>query len=255
MTEHTIDSAIVEKYVDRIYAYAVKRSFNEDEAADLLKEIQKQLKKRQWGEVIRLEVEEKVDKRLLKLLRKELAIKEEAIYGINGPLDLTFLMKMYGLEGFNHLKTPKFTPQPVPALPAGCRIFDEIRKGDILLHHPYQTFEPVVDFIRQAAKDPEVLAMAPRFLVIQVFMFLSFALMSPPLGFITGIGNAKLNFIIAVADGVVARIGLGLFLAITCGMGLYGYWWGSALAGFVSVIAGWIYYFSGRWKNRQILVG
>lgn len=103
--------------------------------------------------------------------------------------------------------------------------------------------------------DPEVLAMAPRFLVIQVFMFLSFALMSPPLGFITGIGNAKLNFIIAVADGVVARIGLGLLLAITCGMGLYGYWWGSALAGFVSVIAGWIYYFSGRWKNRQILVG
>lgn len=102
--------------------------------------------------------------------------------------------------------------------------------------------------------DPEVLAMAPRFMVIQVVMFLSFALMSPPLGFITGIGNAKLNFIIAVADGVVARIGLGLFLAVTCGIGLYGYWWGSALAGFVSVIAGWIYYFSGSWKNRRILV-
>ena len=107
---------------------------------------------------------------------------------------------------------------------------------------------------RLFTSDAEVIAMAPGFLVIQVVMFLSFALMSPPLGFITGIGNAKLNFIIAVADGVVARIGLGLLLAVTCGMGLHGYWWGSALAGFVSVIAGWIYYFSGRWKSRQILV-
>lgn len=107
---------------------------------------------------------------------------------------------------------------------------------------------------RLFTSDAEVIAMAPGFLVIQVAMFLSFALMSPPLGFITGIGNAKLNFIIAVADGVVARIGLGLLLAVTCGMGLHGYWWGSALAGFVSVIAGWIYYFSGRWKSRQILV-
>ena len=103
--------------------------------------------------------------------------------------------------------------------------------------------------------DADVLAMAPGYMNILVVMFLSFALMAPPLGFITGIGNAKLNFIIAVADGVVARIGLGLLLAVTFGMGLYGYWWGSSLAGFVSVIAGWIYYFSGRWKNRQILVG
>ena len=77
---------------------------------------------------------------------------------IDGPLDLTVLMKIYGLEGFDPLKSPKYTPQPVPQLPAGCNLFDEIRKGDVLLHHPYQTFEPVVDFIRQAAKDPEVLA-------------------------------------------------------------------------------------------------
>ena len=103
--------------------------------------------------------------------------------------------------------------------------------------------------------DAAVLAMAPDYMVVLVVMFLSFALMAPPLGFITGIGNAKLNFIIAVADGVVARIGLGLLLAVTCGIGLFGYWWGSSLAGFVSVIAGWIYYFSGRWKNRRILVG
>ena len=133
-------------------------SIDEDEAEDLLKEIERQLKKRQWGEVIRLEVEDGVDKRLLKILKNELMISEEEIYKIDGPLDLTFLMKMYGLEGFDHLKTPKYTPQPVPELPAGENIFDRIRQGDILLHHPYQTFTPVVDFIRQAAKDEKVLA-------------------------------------------------------------------------------------------------
>lgn len=133
-------------------------TIEEDEAADLLKEIEKQLKKRQWGEAIRLEVEAGCDQRLLDILRKELHMEEQNIYAIDGPLDLTVCMKMYGLEGFEHLKTPKYTPQQVPELPAGCSIFDEIRKGDILLHHPYQTFEPVVAFIRQAAKDPEVLA-------------------------------------------------------------------------------------------------
>ncbi len=133
-------------------------TIEEDEAADLLKEIEKQLKKRQWGQAIRLEVEAKCDERLLKILREELHIEEQNIYVIEGPLDLTVLMKVYGLEGFEHLKALKFVPKQVPRLPMGCVIFDEIRKGDILLHHPYQTFEPVVEFIRQAARDPEVLA-------------------------------------------------------------------------------------------------
>ena len=133
-------------------------TIDEDEAADLLKEIEKQLKKRQWGEAIRLEVEDGMDARLLRFIRKELHMEEENIYSIDGPLDLTFLMKMYGLEGFAHLKTPKYEPRQVPELPAGCDIFEEIRKGDILLHHHYQTFTPVVDFIRQASRDPQVLA-------------------------------------------------------------------------------------------------
>ncbi len=133
-------------------------TLDEDEAEDLLAEIQKQLKKRQWGEVIRLEVEEKVDKRLLKILKKELVVDSEAIYEISGPLDLTFLMKMYGMSGFDSLKTPTHTPQPVPAFVNDDDIFTNIRKGDVLLHHPYQTFDPVVNFVRQAAKDPDVLA-------------------------------------------------------------------------------------------------
>lgn len=133
-------------------------SFDEDEAADLLKEIQKQLKKRQWGEVIRLEIEDKADERLRKILRKEFDVKEEDIYEIPGPIDLTFLMKLYGLDGFAGLKSKPWHPQEVPALIGQSDIFAAIQKGDILLHHPYMTFEPVVRFIRQAAEDPQVLA-------------------------------------------------------------------------------------------------
>ena len=75
-------------------------SIDEEEAVDLLEEIQKQLKKRQWGEAIRLEIESDVDKRLLKIIKKELLISSQDIFSIAGPLDLTFLMKMYGLDGF-----------------------------------------------------------------------------------------------------------------------------------------------------------
>ncbi len=133
-------------------------SIDEEEAEDLLVEIEKQLKKRQWGEVIRLEIDERVDKRLLKILKKELRIENDDIFFINGPLDLTFLMKMYGMDGFDALKTPKYTPQRVPALMNDDDIFTNIRKGDIFLHHPYESFDPVVDFVRTASKDPDVLA-------------------------------------------------------------------------------------------------
>lgn len=133
-------------------------TIEEDEAEDLLKEIQKQLKKRQWGEAIRLEVEENMEASLLKILKKELKIKNDDIYKINGPLDLTFLMKMYGMDGFEHLRAPKHVPAAVPGLHGDYNIFDEISKGDILLHHPYQSFDPVVKLIQKAAADPQVLA-------------------------------------------------------------------------------------------------
>lgn len=133
-------------------------TIDEEEAVDLLEEIQKQLKKRQWGEAIRFEVEEKMDKRLLKILKRELTIGSGDIFEIPGALDLTFLIKMYGLKGFDHLKSIPYIPQPVPALMNEDDIFTNIRKGDILLHHPYETFDPVVNFVKTAAKDPEVLA-------------------------------------------------------------------------------------------------
>lgn len=162
---------IIEKNIQRLflnnqvicaYPYRIMRNadltIEEDEAEDLLKEIQKQIKMRQWGEVIRLEIEEGVDKRLLKLLRKEFNVGDEDIYKVNGPLDLTFLMKVSGMDGFDHLRNKKYKPQPVKGMNNEEDIFTQIRNHDIVLHHPYQTFDPVVDFVRQAAKDPNVLA-------------------------------------------------------------------------------------------------
>ncbi len=162
---------VIERYIDRLFLgyevicahpYRIMRNadltIDEEDAADLLKEIQKQLKKRQWGEVIRLEVEDKIDEKLLKILKKEFKVKEGDIYPIAGPLDLTFLMKLYGLDGFDELKEKKWIPQSVPALIGKEDIFAAIREKDIFLHHPYESFDPVVDFVKCAAEDPQVLA-------------------------------------------------------------------------------------------------
>lgn len=144
------------------YPYRIMRNadltIDEDEASDLLKEIQNKLKMRQWGEVIRLEIEEKANKKLLKFLKTELKVAEEDVFHIAGPIDLTFLMKLYGTENYEHLCYKPYVPQRVPEIEPGSDIFAAIRKGDIFLHHPYETFDPVVDFIRQASKDPDVLA-------------------------------------------------------------------------------------------------
>lgn len=144
------------------YPYRIMRNadltIDEEEAADLLKEIEKQIKRRQWGEVIRLEVADDIDPGLMEILKKELSVRSDNIYRIAGPIDLTFLMKLYGVDGFDHLKRAKYIPKAVPEINDGADIFEAIRNHDILMHHPYQTFAPVIDFVKSAAKDPEVLA-------------------------------------------------------------------------------------------------
>lgn len=145
------------------YPYRIMRnadlSVDEDGAEDLLHEIEKQLRKRQRGYCIRLEVEKGIDPRLLDFLMSELSVTQDKIYEIDGPLDLTLLMKVYSLPGFDDLREHRYAkPQEVPELPTGCDIFEQIRKGDIFMHVPYQSFQPVVDFVAQAAIDPQVLA-------------------------------------------------------------------------------------------------
>lgn len=133
-------------------------SIDEDEAEDLLKEIERQLKKRQWGVAIRLEVESGMDKELLTILRKELGVGKEDIYHIEGPLDLTILSKITKVEGFEHLKAASFSPQSPKMFDAERDIFEQIREGDKLLMLPYESFDPVVDFVKKASVDPQVLA-------------------------------------------------------------------------------------------------
>ena len=160
--ERNIDKLFLSYDVICAHPYRIMRNadltIDEDEAEDLLVEIQRQLKKRQWGEVIRLEVEDKMDERLLKILKTEFDIKEADVFEINGPLDLTMLMKVYGADGFDAYKTPRYQPAPVPEFQNEKDIFQVIREGDVFLHHPYMSFDPVVNFVRQAAKDPDVLA-------------------------------------------------------------------------------------------------
>ena len=170
-TTVTLLEQIIERNIDKLFLsydvicahpYRIMRnadlSIDEDEAEDLLVEIQKQLKKRQWGEVIRLEVEDKMDSRLLDILKMEFQVHGDDIFFINGPLDLTMLMKVYGIDGYDQFKEPKYKPAAVPAFQNDKDIFQVIREGDVFLHHPYMSFDPVVNFVRQAAKDPDVLA-------------------------------------------------------------------------------------------------
>lgn len=128
--ERNIDKLFLNYDIISCHPFRVMRnadlSIDEDEAEDLLKEIEQKLKKRQWGEVIRLDIEKKADKRLLDILKKELHVGGHAIYEIDGPLDLTVLMKVFGLPGFDEFKTPPYTPQPVPALMNEDDIFANI---------------------------------------------------------------------------------------------------------------------------------
>ena len=133
-------------------------SIDEEEAQDLLREIEESIKKRKFGDAIRLEVAKGMDKNILDILKNELDINNRDIFFIDGPLDLTFLMKVYSLSGYQHFKYKDYTPQIPKDLYGKTNIFDAIKEKDILLHHPYESFDSVVEFIRKAAKDPDVLA-------------------------------------------------------------------------------------------------
>lgn len=130
---------------------------DEDDTENLLNEVEKKLKKRRTGEAIRLEVAQNIDERLYRFLKEELNIKKNSVYYINGPLDLTFLFKFYGLEVDPALKFEPFQPMPSPMFDER-NIFDQIREKDRFVHLPYEQFDPVLDFVQSAANDPDVLA-------------------------------------------------------------------------------------------------
>ena len=135
---------------------------DEDEAEDLLKEIEEQVRKRRYGQIIRLEVEDDIDPDILDYIIDELKISKEDIFSVAGPIDLTFLSKVNSLVGKDRYNDLRY-PEHIPAAPAMFdesldNIFDQIKAKDRLVHHPYESFEPVLEFVRQAARDPNVLA-------------------------------------------------------------------------------------------------
>ncbi|TDY51258.1 polyphosphate kinase [Alicyclobacillus sacchari] len=131
---------------------------DEEGAEDLLEEIEKELKKRNRGAAVRLEVEQAMSPELVETLRDWLELEHEDVYSIPGPLDLTFLMRFAAEPEYAHLRFAAISPQIPRDFIGESNLFDTIAKKDILLFHPYESFDPVVHFVSLAANDPQVLA-------------------------------------------------------------------------------------------------
>ena len=136
---------------------------DEDEAEDLLKEIEAQVRRRRFGEIIRLEVQDDIDSDLLHYIVDELEVDEADIFSVNGPIDLTFLSKLTSACKAKHPELCYKPHEPAEAASfdgpvSELDIFEQIREKDRIVHHPYETFEPVLEFVKQAARDPNVLA-------------------------------------------------------------------------------------------------
>lgn len=132
--------------------------FDEDDIDNLLKEVEKSLRKRTRGASVRLEIYNKANSRIRKFLYNNLDITEQEVYEINGPLDATCFFKFASLPGMWPWLYEPFVPQRPLELPDDSDIFKVLRERDVLLHHPYESFDPVVKFVSDAADDPNVLA-------------------------------------------------------------------------------------------------
>lgn len=132
--------------------------FDEDDIDNLLKEVEKSLRKRTRGASVRLEIYNKANSRIRKFLYDNLDITEQEVYEINGPLDATCFFKFASLPGMWPWLYEPFVPQRPLELPDDNDIFKVLRERDVLLHHPYESFDPVVKFVSDAADDPNVLA-------------------------------------------------------------------------------------------------
>jgi polyphosphate kinase len=144
------------------HAFRVTRNsdlyIDEEEAENLLKKIEDELRNLRRGAAVRLEVENGVDPWALAELVRHLGLPEDAVYAQPAPLNFLRLMALHDLVDRPDLKYPPFTGADCAALSGGRPVFDAIRERDLLLHHPYDSFSPVVTFVQEAARDPEVLA-------------------------------------------------------------------------------------------------
>ena len=130
----------------------------EEDSVDLLKKVEESLRKRKRGAAVRLEIFKTNNNRIKKFLEENLDVSDLEIYEINGPLDPTCFFKFTGLKGMWPWLHEPFVPQRPLELPDDSDLFAAIRQNDILLHHPYESFDPVVKLVSDAADDPKVLA-------------------------------------------------------------------------------------------------
>lgn len=160
-----IDSLFKGFVVESTMPFRITRNadmpFHEEGSRDVLKQIEKELKKRRYGVAIRLEVQQRsLRKELLFMLQDVLDLQERDIFIVDGPIDLTFLFGIYSQIGieYDDMINETLIPFIPEGLESGKDLFQSIAKQDYLLHHPYHSFDPIVRFIVQAAKDPNVLA-------------------------------------------------------------------------------------------------
>src|SRR5213083_502954 len=148
--------------LDGVHAFRVTRNsdlyIDEEEAENLLRSIEQELRRSRRGNAVRLEVEADCPKDFKDLLLAFFDLQEADLYKLNGPLSMTHLMPLVTNDAFAKLKDRPFQGATDPALPPQADIFEVMRRQDVLLHHPYESFDPVVELIEEAAQDPQVLA-------------------------------------------------------------------------------------------------
>ena len=147
--------------VEAAYPFRVTRDadpeIEEDEASDLLSAIEESVRERQFGSAIRLEIDSSMPDQVRDILQTNLDVASYQIYVVDGPIGLSDALELMGINR-PELKDKPFKPAIPPALSTEESIFSVIRRKNILLYHPYDSFDPVIRFIREAARDPEVLA-------------------------------------------------------------------------------------------------
>ncbi|MGD0829615.1 MAG: polyphosphate kinase 1 [Terracidiphilus sp.] len=133
--------------------------FEEEEARSLLETIRVELHNRRKGDAVRLEIETGADAEIIERLRVNFELDEDQVFRADGPVNLSRLFFFYDDVKRPELKFPAFTPKVLKLSRKSANIFDELRQRDVLLHHPYDSYDPVVDFIQQGAEDPAVVSM------------------------------------------------------------------------------------------------
>ena len=149
--------------LEGVHPFRVTRNsdlyIDEEEAENLLRTIEQELRRSSRGDAVRLEVETDCPRDFRDLLLEFFDLTEADVYKADGPLSMTHLMPLITNDAFANLKDRPFQPGRDPALPPHADIFEVLRRQDVLLHHPYDSFDPIVDLIEEAAQDPQVLAL------------------------------------------------------------------------------------------------